>query len=112
MSADDTTQVEELWDSLCQNAISLISKALPDVDNAEQLLKVKNLIALFIQTMNTWKFPTSLMSGFLLSLFEKYAQLLKRRFSDDFLEIVSTDDYMPMPIQSPEEFEKVISVRL
>jgi exocyst complex component 6 len=107
---NDCTQVEELWDSLCQNAISLISKALPDVDNAEQLLKVKNLIALFIQTMNTWKFPTSLMSGFLLSLFEKYAQLLKRRFSDDFLEIVSTDDYMPMPIQNAEEFEKVISV--
>ena len=110
MPANDCTQVEELWDSLCQNAISLISKALPDVDNAEQLLKVKNLIALFIQTMNTWKFPTSLMSGFLLSLFEKYAQLLKRRFSDDFIEIVSTDDYMPMPVQNAEEFEKVISV--
>jgi exocyst complex component 6 len=110
MSPNDCIQVEELWDSLCQTAISLISKALPDVDNAEQLLKVKNLIALFIQTMNTWKFPTSLMSGFLLTLFEKYAQLLKRRFSDDFLEIVSTDDYMPMPIQNAEEFEKVISV--
>ncbi|KAF7505788.1 hypothetical protein GJ744_000459 [Endocarpon pusillum] len=102
--------VEELWDSLCQTAISLIGKALPDVDNAEQLLKVKNLIALFIQTMNTWRFPTAAMSGFLLTLFEKYAQLLKRRFSDDFLEIVSTDDYMPMPIQNAEEFEKVITV--
>jgi exocyst complex component 6 len=104
------TQVEELWDSLCQTAISLIGKALPHVDNAEQLLKVKNLIALFIQTMNSWKFPTAAVNGFLLTLFEKYAQLLKRRFSDDFLEIVSTDDYMPMPIQNAEEFEKVISV--
>jgi exocyst complex component 6 len=108
--ADFHVQVEELWDSLCQTAISLIGKALPDVDNAEQLLKVKNLIALFIQTMNSWKFPTAAMNGFLLTLFRKYAQLLKRRFSDDFLEIVSTDDYMPMPIQNAEEFEKVISV--
>lgn len=95
---------------MCQTAISLIAKALPGVDNAEHLLKVKNLIALFIQTMNSWRFPTAAMSGFLLTLFEKYAQLLKRRFSDDFLEIVSTDDYMPMPIQNEEEFEKVISV--
>ena len=50
------------------------------------------------------------MSNFLLSLFDRYAQLLKRRFSEDFLEIVSTDDYMPMPIQTAEEFDKVISV--
>lgn len=105
-----TVDVDELWDSICQSAISLIGKALPDVDNAEQLLKVKNLIALFIQTMNSWNFPTAAMNGFLLALFEKYAQLLKRKFSDDFLEIVSTDDYMPMPIPNAEEFEKVISV--
>ena len=103
-------QVDELWDSLCQTAISLIGKALPAVDNAEHLLKIKNLIALFNQTMDTWKFPTSAMNGFLLVLFDRYAELLKRRFSDDFLEIVSTDDYMPMPIQNGEEYQKVVNV--
>src|SRR5271154_79684 len=103
-------QVEELWDSLCQTAISLIGKALPAVDNAEHLLKVKNLIAVFIETMNSWSFHTGAMRNFLLVVFDRYAELLKRRFSDDFLEIVSTDDYMPMPIQTPEEFDKVVNV--
>lgn len=37
---------------MCQTAVSLISKALYEVDNAESLLKIKNLIALFMQTMN------------------------------------------------------------
>lgn len=37
---------------MCQTAVSLISKALHEVDNAEGLLKIKNLIALFMQTMN------------------------------------------------------------
>jgi hypothetical protein len=37
---------------MCQAAITLISNALPEVDNAESLLKIKNLIALFMQTMN------------------------------------------------------------
>ena len=37
---------------MCQTAVSLISKALHEVDNAENLLKIKNLIALFMQTMN------------------------------------------------------------
>ncbi|BCS17967.1 Rab GTPase-binding exocyst subunit SEC15 [Aspergillus puulaauensis] len=102
--------VDELWDSLCQTAVGLISKALHEVDNAESLLKIKNLIALFMQTMNTWDFAVEAFDSLLLTLFRKYAELLKRRFSDDFQEIVSTDDYMPMPIQTPEEFDKVLNV--
>ncbi|KAF7587462.1 hypothetical protein BBP40_007207 [Aspergillus hancockii] len=102
--------VDELWDSMCQTAVNLILKALPEVDNAESLLKIKNLIALFMQTMNSWGFPVGVFDNFLLILFKKYAELLKKRFSDDFQEIVSTDDYMPMPIQTPEEFDKVLHV--
>jgi len=44
--------VDELWDSMCQSAIMLISKALHEVTNAEVLLKIKGVIALFIQTMD------------------------------------------------------------
>ncbi|KAJ5231318.1 uncharacterized protein N7469_005906 [Penicillium citrinum] len=102
--------VEELWDSMCQAAVGVISKALHEVDNAESILKTKNLIALFMQTMNTWNFSVRVFDEFLLRLFEKYAELLKRRFSDDFQEIVSTDDYMPMPIQTLEEYDKVLNV--
>jgi hypothetical protein len=47
----DNMQVDELWDSMCHAAISLISKALNTVDNAEVLLKIKGVVALFIQTM-------------------------------------------------------------
>lgn len=105
-----TTDVEELWDSLCQTAISLMAKALSAVDNAEHLLKIKNLVSLFIQTMQSFNFNTAAISNFVLVLFDKYAELLKQRFSEDFIEIVSTDDYMPMPIQNAEEFEKVVNV--
>ena len=47
--------VDELWDSMCQTAIALISKALHEVTNAEELLKRKGVIALFIQTMEVRK---------------------------------------------------------
>lgn len=36
---------------MCNSAIALITKALDKVDNAEVLLKIKGVIALFIQTM-------------------------------------------------------------
>ncbi|KEY82701.1 exocyst complex component Sec15 [Aspergillus fumigatus] len=105
-----SVDVDELWDSMCQTAVGLISKALPEVDNAESLLKIKNLIALFMQTMNTWDFSVGKFDELLLTLFKRYAELLKKRFSDDFQEIVSTDDYMPMPIQSLDEYDKVLNV--
>ena len=102
--------VDELWESICQSAISLISKALPEVNNAEMLLKIKGVIALFIQTMESWGYPVRSLDAFLLILFRKYAELLKRRFSDDFQEIVMTDDYMPMPINNGDEYDKVVNV--
>ncbi|SPN98297.1 related to secretory pathway protein (exocyst complex protein Sec15) [Cephalotrichum gorgonifer] len=102
--------VEELWDSMCQAAINLTSKALNDVTDAEVLLKIKGFISLFIQTMEGWGYSVAVLDTFLLTLFHKYAELLKRRFSDDFQEIVSTDDYMPMQILSLEEYEKVVNV--
>ena len=45
------SQIEEIWESMCNAAIKLTSKALNLVSNAEELLKVKGFIALFIQTM-------------------------------------------------------------
>ncbi|CZT21865.1 related to secretory pathway protein (exocyst complex protein Sec15) [Ramularia collo-cygni] len=104
------SDVDELWDSMCQSAVALISSALHNVDNDDRLLKIKGVIALFIQTMDSWSYPISSLDTLLLTLFDKYSSLLKTRFSDDFQEIVSTDDYMPMPINDADEYNKVISV--
>lgn len=102
--------VDELWDSMCLSAISLISAALHTVDNDEKLLKIKGVIALFIQTMDSWSYNVQSLDGLLLTLFNKYSSLLKKRYSDDFQEIVTTDDYMPMPISNADEYRNVISV--
>lgn len=37
---------------MCQSAITLITNALPMVDNDERLLKIKGVVALFVQTMD------------------------------------------------------------
>lgn len=44
-------KVDELWDSMCQSAITLIQNSLPKVDSDELLLKIKGRIALFMLTM-------------------------------------------------------------
>ncbi|KAI1644763.1 exocyst complex subunit Sec15-like protein [Daldinia loculata] len=102
--------VEELWDSMCATAISLTSKALSDIIDAQVLLNTKGRIDLFILTMEGWGYSVSRLDEFLVDLFDRYAELLKKRFSEDFQEIVSTDDYMPMAINTREEYEKVANV--
>ncbi|KAF2841718.1 exocyst complex subunit Sec15-like protein [Patellaria atrata CBS 101060] len=109
-SLRSNADVEELWDSMCHSAVTLISGALHTVDSDEKLLQIKGRISLFMQTMSHWRYSTSSFDALMLSLFNKYAEVLKRRFSEDFLEIVSTDDYMPMRINNPEEYDKVVSV--
>ncbi|ROW14441.1 hypothetical protein VPNG_03849 [Cytospora leucostoma] len=105
-----TVDVDELWDSMCASAITLTTQSLGEIANAEVLLKIKSVFALFIQTMEGWGYSVETLDNFLLTLFDKYAELLKRRFSEDFQEIVSTDDYMPMAINTLEEYEKVVNV--
>ncbi|PMB65489.1 Exocyst complex component sec15 [Beauveria bassiana] len=95
-------EVEELWESMCSTGINVASKALNDVTNAEVLLKIKGIVALFIQTMEGYGYPVSSLETFLLTLFDKYAELLRRRFSDDFQEVSIPG------VQ--EEFDKVLNV--
>ncbi|KAF2719620.1 exocyst complex subunit Sec15-like protein [Polychaeton citri CBS 116435] len=103
------TEVDELWDSMCQSVVNLVANGLKKIDNAEKLLKIKGVITLFIQTMDSWNYSVTSLDGLQLSLFEKYSSLLKKRFSEDFQEIVSTDDYMPMPVNNAVEYSKVVS---
>jgi hypothetical protein len=44
--------VDELWESICKKAIGIIGPALNGITVADTLLKVKNILALFIQTMD------------------------------------------------------------
>lgn len=43
--------IDELWDSMCQSTITLITNSLPTVTSDDLLLKIKGRIALFMLTM-------------------------------------------------------------
>ncbi|KAF8447072.1 exocyst complex subunit Sec15-like-domain-containing protein [Kalaharituber pfeilii] len=104
-------EVDVLWESMCKKAIGLIQPAvLSGVNNADTLFKIKGVLAIFIQTMDSWEYNVDAWDELLLTLFNKYSDLLKVQFSEDFKEIVSTDDYMPMAISSLEDWDNVVSV--
>lgn len=97
---------------MCTAAINLTSKALDDVNNAEVLLDIKRFISLFIQSMEVrfsslypdctertsllqkgWGYSVATLDAFFLELFDRYAGLLKRRFSEDFQDV----SILPIP---------------
>ena len=49
------------------------------------------------------------MNNFQLVLFHKYVGLLQRSFGETFQDVVSTDDYMPLTIKSPSDYDKMRS---
>ncbi|KAK6534719.1 hypothetical protein TWF281_006021 [Arthrobotrys megalospora] len=104
------SDVEELWMSMCTKTIQIITPAMQAVNNSDTILKIKAILSLFIQTMDTWSYNVDILDAFLLKLFERYSELLKKQFSKDFVEIVQSDDYMPMAIADAEEYAKVINV--
>jgi hypothetical protein len=53
---------------MCHTAAGLITAALPEVDNAESLLKIKNLVALFMQAMDVSHLCNVHVEGRLISL--------------------------------------------
>ena len=54
---------------MCTAVINLTSKSLNDVTDAEALIKIKTIIALFIQTMEVrYRLPTILVSYMGLTL--------------------------------------------
>ncbi|KAI9661980.1 MAG: hypothetical protein M1831_002895 [Alyxoria varia] len=106
-----TMDVDELWDSMSQSSINLISGAVHSLDNPDLLLKVTGVISLFIQTMEVRTFPNEdidvLMADIWLAELEISFEWHELLFDDT---IVATDDYMPMPIGTLGEYKKIIEL--
>lgn len=50
------------------------------------------------------------LNGLLITLFQRYSELLLRKFSVDFDQIVSEDDNQPMMVNDQDEFDQVSGV--
>lgn len=50
------------------------------------------------------------LNGLLITLFERYSDLLRTNFSNDFDHIVQDDDNQPMMANDQDEFEQVCGV--
>ncbi|GAA5981050.1 hypothetical protein JCM10908_003964 [Rhodotorula pacifica] len=102
--------VEDLWDEMCERVVRIVDEGLAGCQEAEVFLGTKFKILTFVQTLEGYGYSVSHLNSLLLTLFERYSQLLQRTFSADFEKIVVDDDHQPMVVNDSDEFDKVISV--
>ncbi|GAA5858297.1 hypothetical protein JCM8547_004638 [Rhodosporidiobolus lusitaniae] len=102
--------VEDLWDGMCERVVRIVDEGLAGCEDPEVFLGTKFKVLTFVQTLEGYGYSVNQLNTLLLTLFERYSQLLQRKFSGDFEQIVLDDDHQPMVVNDAEEFEKVVSV--
>ncbi|CEQ38819.1 SPOSA6832_00274, partial [Sporobolomyces salmonicolor] len=104
--------VEDLWDGMCERVVEIVDQGLKGEEDPEVFLGTKFKVLTFVQTLEGYGYSVNHLNNLLLTLFERYSQLLQRKFSGDFeqkpnRQIVLDDDHQPMVVNDAEEFEKV-----
>ncbi|RSH87449.1 hypothetical protein EHS25_003359 [Saitozyma podzolica] len=85
--------VDELWDTMCRRMVEVMGQGLKGCSAPED-----------------YEYNVTELNGLLITLFERYSDLLRRKFSTDFDQIVNDDDNQPMMVNDQEEFDQVAGV--
>ena len=90
--------VDELWDEMCRRIVEVMGQGLKGCSEPEIFLESKTNVLLFVQTLEVsrsilseaetdrqgYGYNVTELNGLLIALFERYSELLIRRFSTDF----------------------------
>ncbi|PKC06061.1 exocyst complex subunit Sec15-like protein [Rhizophagus irregularis] len=102
------TEVDNLWDSVIAKVVKIITESLDECHDPNLFLQIKFSLFTFIQTLEDYGYNVHAFTDLILTVFQRYSDMLKQRFLEDFLQTLLYDDYMPMPISSPAEYEAVV----
>ncbi|KAJ3216527.1 hypothetical protein HDU67_009312 [Dinochytrium kinnereticum] len=100
--------VESLWDTITDKLNSVITIGLEDCQASNLYLSIKILVVAFIKTMESYGYPVNNLMTLMLSLFDRYTELMKFHCSEKILEIVEEDEYAPMIVESADEYEEIM----
>ena len=94
--------VDELWDEMCKRIVEVMGQGLKGCGQPEVFLESKTNVLLFVQTLEVsrgtvvqsadgskgYEYNITELNGLLITLFERYSELLLRKFSTDFDQVM------------------------
>jgi len=104
------SEVEDVWESMCERLVDMVNVSLRDCKDTKAFIETKSALQTFVRTLESLEFQVSRMNGLILSLFRRFAELLRERFANDFHQAVREAQHQPMIVNNPNELAKVLSV--
>lgn len=104
------SEVEDVWDSMSERVVDMITAGLRDCKNAKVFIEAKSAIQTFIRTLESFEFSVSRLNALVLSFFRRFAHLLRERFASDFQQAIREAQHQPMIVNNGDELAKVLSV--
>lgn len=106
-SAKDT---DEIWATLGRKLTKILVAEIDKVESESTLIQVKNVLAVFMHAMGSYRFDTRSVADIIMELFERYSKRLIAAFDESFYGILQKDDYMPLSVSTPELYDKICRV--
>ncbi len=82
--------VEALWDVAIEKILKIVADSLLNCYDPELFLEIKVLVVAFINTMEIYDYPVSRLRELLLSLFNRYSDLLRLHAGELVQKVSST----------------------
>lgn len=100
--------VDTIWQSLVSTLVQSL-RAAEHLDPAA-ILQMRSTMFTFIHTLEGYDMDLSLLNEFMLSLFEDYAEALKRKFVLEFETIAEDDLYLPMRVNKLSDYKQIADI--
>ncbi|XP_016315683.1 exocyst complex component 6B-like isoform X3 [Sinocyclocheilus anshuiensis] len=99
--------VEELWELALSKTIAALRTHSSYCTDPDLILDLKNLIVLFADTLQGYGFPVNQLFDMLLEMRDQYGEILLKKWNQSFRQILDQDNYSPIPVASPEEYQRI-----
>ncbi|KAI8825282.1 exocyst complex subunit Sec15-like-domain-containing protein [Fimicolochytrium jonesii] len=99
--------VEGLWSNAMEKMNDVISESLNECGDPKLFLAIKRCVVHFIETMESYGFAITSLMDLMLSLLDRYAELMKNRCVDELVQIIEEDEYAPMIVNTQSEYDAI-----
>ncbi|XP_071448504.1 exocyst complex component 6B isoform X1 [Hetaerina americana] len=100
--------LDEVWSMALSKIINALRTHSAYCTDATLMLKIKNLIMLFITTLRNYGYTVSQLFDLLHEIRDHYNEVLMQRWVQVFREILDEEDFLPIQILTREEYDKVL----
>ena len=102
------SSVETLWQTATNKMNAHLYEALSECKDPKLFLDIKLLVESFIGTMEVYGFAVNSLSDLMVSLMDRYAELLKNKYFSIAEKLIKDNDYKPMEISNTDELEEIL----